>query len=303
MSHIRRTIAALGTLVVTSVLGAVLPTVVAPPAGAYIACGYSTTWNANTPIPDNGTVTSTNDQSNLTANDPLYDLDVAINVSHTFVEDLIVKLSYGGHTVELVRRRGGSGDNFTSTRFNDGAVNHISSGSAPFTGQFRPEQSLNAFDDLSPGGVWTLSVTDAAGSDVGTLHSWTLIFRTRWCDDFDRDDVKDNDDLCSDVKGVAPHGCPIRGRTVSISYNQTAKEFRGILRCTAAPRCADVEPVRIYKVQAGADALISRTYTNATGNYAVPKLSVGGTYYAVAPKVVEEGVAECRRAQSGNLTL
>ncbi len=217
--------------------------------------------------------------------------------------DLEVQLEYDGHTVLLANRVGGSGDNFSGTRFNDGAATHISSGAAPFTGSFRPAQSLNAMDDLSPDGVWTLRVTDRAGGDVGTITSWGLVTRTRWCDDVDRDTVKGSYDSCPFVKGVAPSGCPVRTRSISISYNRTAKEFRGLLTCAAASRCADTQPVRIYKVRSGPDALLSRAHTDAAGSYAIPRASVNGRYYAVAPRVFEEGIAECRRAQSANLAL
>ena len=303
MSRSKNTRVFLRAVALSGVLSVVLSTLIAPPAAAYIACGFGATNVASQAIPDNGTITSTQDLTNMADRDPLLDIDVVLNVTHTFDADLEVSLTSGGQTVMLTTRRGGAGDNFTNTRFNDGAANPISAGAAPFTGHFRPEQSLNAFDDLDPGRVWTLTVSDKATTDTGTLQSWTLIFRTRWCDDGDRDDVKDANDDCMMVKGVAPHGCPRRGRTVSISYNNAAKEFRGVLKCTADSRCANAQPVRIYRVRSGKDALISRGFTNATGSYAFLKDSVSGKYYAVAPKVYEEGVAECKRARSVNLAL
>jgi subtilisin-like proprotein convertase family protein len=303
MNGLKRTLSAVATMVLTGTLGVVVLVGVAPPAGAYVACNYSAGIAGSVPIPDNGTATSMHTVGPVTTNDPIVDLDVVVNITHTFVSDLRVSLSYGGRTVQLVNQRGGSGDNFTSTRFNDGAATSIAVGAAPFTGHFRPEQSLNAFDGLSPGGTWTLTVTDAVTSDTGTLNSWSLLLRTEWCEDFDRDRVKDDHDLCVDVKGVQPHGCPLRSRSVTMSYSNAAQEFRGLLTCSAAARCADTQPVRIYKVRSGKDALVTQGFTSSTGRYALPKSGVNGRFYAVAPTVVEEGVAECKRASSDTRTI
>jgi subtilisin-like proprotein convertase family protein len=300
----KRTIGALGTLALTAVLGVVLPASVAPPAGAAnIGCGFLAQNLVSVPIPDHGTATSTTDLTGLTTDDPLIDLDVTINITHPVVGNLVVTLSYGHYDVLLTSRHGGGGDNYTDTRFNDGATDHIRDGSAPFTGQFRPEQSLNAFDDLDPGGVWTLTVTDAVTNGVGTLNSWGLTFRTQWCNDLDRDTVKDADDQCSAVWGIQPHGCPERARELTIFYKASTKDFRGTLKCQAAPRCRERQPVRIYQVAPGEDPLVGRTYADETGLYVLHKTGVSGQYYAVAPRVYEEGVAECMRVQSANLTI
>jgi subtilisin-like proprotein convertase family protein len=293
----------LATAALTAGLGVAVPAVVAAPAGADFTCGFGAGNATSVPIPDNGTATSTQDLTSLADNDPIIDLDVIINITHPFDGDLIVSLSSRGQTALLVNRRGSNGHNFADTWFDDGVTSPISSGTAPFTGSFRPEESLNAFDDLDPGGIWTLRITDAAGGDVGTLTSWQMIMQTRWCDDFDRDTVRQDVDQCPGMKGARPHGCPIRNRTVSLTYNNAAQEFRGVLRCPAAIRCATVQPVRVYRIRSGPDALIRRTFTNANGNFVVPRARMHGNYYAIAPRVYEEAVAECKRATSATLTL
>ncbi|MEY4395791.1 MAG: hypothetical protein RL595_3040, partial [Planctomycetota bacterium] len=89
--------------------------------------------------------------------------------------DLVITLkSPTGQTATLSNRRGGSGDNFTSTWFNDEAATAISAGKAPFTGSFRPETALSIFDGKNAKGTWTLSVTDKASLDVGYLSYWGL---------------------------------------------------------------------------------------------------------------------------------
>ncbi|MSR32593.1 MAG: hypothetical protein EXR99_13925 [Gemmataceae bacterium] len=103
------------------------------------------------------------------------DLNVQINVSHTWDSDLIVSLvSPAGQVATLVARRGGSGDNFIFTTFDDESTKTISSGAAPFTGSFRPETPLSVFDGKNAKGIWTLSVNDRASGDRGTLNNWVL---------------------------------------------------------------------------------------------------------------------------------
>lgn len=103
------------------------------------------------------------------------DLNIVINVTHTYDSDLIISLkSPTGVVSTLSYRRGGSGDNFLSTMFDDEATIAIARGVAPFKGSFKPETLLSAFDGLNARGVWTLTVEDKARADVGTLKSWAI---------------------------------------------------------------------------------------------------------------------------------
>ncbi|MFZ4611849.1 MAG: proprotein convertase P-domain-containing protein, partial [Gemmataceae bacterium] len=103
------------------------------------------------------------------------DLNVAINVTHTYDSDLIISIkSPTGVVSTLSYRRGGSGDNFVSTIFDDEATKAISSGIAPFKGSFKPDTTLSAFDGLNARGVWTLTVEDKATRDTGSLKNWAI---------------------------------------------------------------------------------------------------------------------------------
>jgi subtilisin-like proprotein convertase family protein len=105
----------------------------------------------------------------------LLDVNVSVTIDHSYDGDLDVLLfSPSGTQVELFTDVGGSGDNFTGTILDDEATSPIASGSAPFSGIFRPEGSLHAVDWENPNGSWTLLVTDDAGGDVGVLQSWSL---------------------------------------------------------------------------------------------------------------------------------
>ena len=97
------------------------------------------------------------------------------NLTHTWDGDLFIELqSPVGTTVTLSNRRGGRGHNFINTVFDDEAATAIGSSSAPFTGSFRPDQLLSAFDGQDAFGVWTLRVADRAARDVGSINRWGI---------------------------------------------------------------------------------------------------------------------------------
>ncbi len=100
------------------------------------------------------------------------DLNFGITLTHTFVSDLVITVtSPDGRSVTVFNRRGGSGDNLTNTVFDDEAETTLNKGRAPFTGSFRPEQLLAAFDGKSAVGTWTVSVSDRTQRDTGTVLS------------------------------------------------------------------------------------------------------------------------------------
>lgn len=128
-------------------------------------------------IPGTGTsgqVTSTIEVSGLETID---DVNVLLNLDHTFAADLdIFLISPEGTRVELTSDNGGGANNYNNTEFDDEAANSITSGSAPFTGVFRPEGSLADFDGENPNGTWTLEINDDFVFDSGTLFNWHIEF-------------------------------------------------------------------------------------------------------------------------------
>jgi subtilisin-like proprotein convertase family protein len=138
--------------------------------------------NPNVLIPDDGT---TNyypiNVSGLNPSmiDSAFGLEtVCINVTHTWDADLNISLrSPDGTTVALTLGNGGSDDNYTNTCLNANASNSIVSGSAPFTGTFKPQGFLGNINNGQNGnGQWQLVITDTYAADQGTLISWNLTF-------------------------------------------------------------------------------------------------------------------------------
>ncbi|MCA0350835.1 MAG: S8 family serine peptidase [Chloroflexi bacterium] len=111
------------------------------------------------------------------------DLDVEITVEHPFVSDLAIRLlAPNGKTLILAEEDGGSGVNFTRTIFDSSAeqsITLVNETSAPFSGRYRPQESLNYLYGDQAQGVWQLNVADqTGGQDVSLALGYRLVFKT-----------------------------------------------------------------------------------------------------------------------------
>jgi subtilisin-like proprotein convertase family protein len=140
----------------------------------HVACSTVTNEDNYAVGPANGTVT----ESVITVTDDIIisDINVTVNMFHTFVGDLEIKLVAPDGTTEVMlsNRNGGSGDNYLTTTFDDDAGSSIASGSAPFNGSFTPDGDLNDFSGLSSVGDWKLVITDLQSGNGGALLDWTM---------------------------------------------------------------------------------------------------------------------------------
>ena len=86
-----------------------------------------------------------------------------------------------GTRVFLFSNVGGLDRDFTNTVLDDSAAISITEGSAPFTGTYRPESPLSAFNTKQPEGFWKLEVENTSYHIGATITSWslTLIKTTR----------------------------------------------------------------------------------------------------------------------------
>ncbi len=124
---------------------------------------------------------------------PVVDLDVALDITHTWVGDLVVDLTHvgSGTTARLISRIGlvevdplcsggeccGNGNDNMDIILDDEAATSIEAVTVAPNGVFRPSPGvLSAFDGLEKCSTWTLTVHDAFGGDPGTLNSWALRF-------------------------------------------------------------------------------------------------------------------------------
>ena len=140
-----------------------------------------TSFTTNTPVDISPDVIATVESplvvSGVTGN--VTDVNVRLDIDHTYAEDLRVALiSPSGQRVLLFREIGGSSDNFRGTILDDQAATAIAAAAAPFSGSFRPFQSLSQFNGSNANGTWRLEVRDLAELDGGVIKSWGLDFTT-----------------------------------------------------------------------------------------------------------------------------
>lgn len=114
------------------------------------------------------------------------DVDVRVEMTHTFRSDLQFHVSYdgGGGNVILASAHDSLDDNYFAT-FDDEAATLCSDNSmcggldgvcdsVGTAVTCIPDAALTAFDGLSSPGTWTLSVCDDAGGDTGTVDVWAV---------------------------------------------------------------------------------------------------------------------------------
>jgi subtilisin-like proprotein convertase family protein len=149
--------------------------------------------NPNLAIPDNNPVGV---QDTLTgAGGTITSMLVTLNLTHTWQGDVIVTLTHNATntTVTLVDRPGNpatafgfSADNYgaTGTPFvlSDSAATTydvpavVAPGINNVSGAWLPDLGpLSAFNGLDANSTWTLTVSDNAGGDTGTLVTWSII--------------------------------------------------------------------------------------------------------------------------------
>ena len=104
------------------------------------------------------------------------DVNVTLNITHSFTADLEITLtSPFGTVVDLIFDEGGSGDDLIDTTFDQEGTNGlITDASAPFTGSFIPEGDLSTIYGETSGGDWILTIVDDANQDGGTFNSFSL---------------------------------------------------------------------------------------------------------------------------------
>ena len=98
-----------------------------------------------------------------------------VELIHTYDGDVTFALrSPAGTEVTLSANHGAGGDNYINTVFNDSATTPISSGVAPFTGTFLPDNALSAFNGQDSYGWWRLRVNDNASADTGHVGQYCV---------------------------------------------------------------------------------------------------------------------------------
>ena len=119
----------------------------------------------------------------------IQDVNVSLDITHTWVGDLVVELaSPSGTTVVLVNRPGSasnetcgsSSHNIITLLDDESGGGSVENADPPTGSSYTPEQPLSAFDGQNLAGEWVLRVYDHSSLDTGTLNAWSLIIETTY---------------------------------------------------------------------------------------------------------------------------
>ncbi|MCL4296095.1 MAG: choice-of-anchor D domain-containing protein [Anaerolineae bacterium] len=142
--------------------------------------GPCTTYTNNTPVAIPSGPGSATSNLTIPGNPRIADLDVSINLNHTFMQDLDVHLvSPAGNDNGLFTDIGagtvGGPQTLMDIRLDDNAALPFAFAmSAPMVLQPELAYRLGWFNGEDAGGTWTLVIRDDATGDAGTLNSWSL---------------------------------------------------------------------------------------------------------------------------------
>jgi subtilisin family serine protease len=155
----------------------VTPPGTTPPASffSYRIGKYKVVLSSKTPLvcTNNSTIYDTINISGITEN--ITDVDIKLSVSNRDDQDVDLFLKFNALQSELTTDNGSSNDSYVNTVFDDEAATIITSGTAPYTGRFRPETPLSVFDGISPNGNWILQYTDDASTGFNSsLDAWMI---------------------------------------------------------------------------------------------------------------------------------
>ena len=197
-----------GTVTNTSILKtlAVAPTIA--PAAPTVCLGTTQNWVVTAPATFGTPVVATFTQTNTpplgctspcVSNSPITvsgipagvtisQIRVTMNMTHTWISDMIVNLKApNGSVLNLFNQDGGSGDNFVNTIVSSAGGTAFTAGAPPYTGTFAPKaasgvgpagsvSNVTTFSGLYsvPNGAWTLVLQDLWSGDDPFLNNWTV---------------------------------------------------------------------------------------------------------------------------------
>jgi subtilisin-like proprotein convertase family protein len=185
-------------------------------------CGSVDSTDVPIEIPSSGTSTV-----NSTLTIPAIDnviiqkISVNLNISHSWINDLIVTLiSPSGTQVQLINRECNPNqeDADAVATFDDSGVVLVCEANPAISGVIIPQQPLSALNGQNSQGQWTLRVQDVFDADGGAINSWSLTI----CSENAPASIEDNSNLNF---GLYPN--PTKGN-FSIQMNNVQADKVGI---------------------------------------------------------------------------
>jgi subtilisin-like proprotein convertase family protein len=198
------------------------------------------------------------------------DVDIALNITHPRISDLIVKILPPFAKTGMLVNKPGYGTSLANTAnpdiiFDQDAYYNITD-FAPddannLTGRFKPDTlNLNTYRGNNAKGKWILIVSDNYSSETGTLNNWKLIFNTGGVVSVDNESVK----TVTDYNLMQNYPNPFNPSTI-ISYSLPSESFVelkvfDILGREVSTLVNGLQKAGTYKVNFNAENLSSGVY-------------------------------------------
>ena len=228
-----------------------------------------TAYDVPIPITDNTEITSYIQVGDAYC---IGDIDIELDVTHTYVGDLIIDLEAPtGVVVRLHDRSGGSSDDLHLTYDDDGGTLPDGPG------------ELSDFVGEIVTGTWTLRLSDNASLDQGSLDAWTLKIASTGdaCPPSAGDiDTATDVDVPVDIQlvGASAEGLPLSFEITSLPDNGVLSDPAGGIINSAPYTLLSLGDVVTYGPDAGylgADVFTYRTYDGVYSDEAVVTVVVG----------------------------
>ncbi|MCM5661790.1 reprolysin-like metallopeptidase [Galbibacter mesophilus] len=170
--------------------------------------------NNRVPIPSVGanTITSSID---IFENGFLNTMEVSVNISHTWLEDLSISLiSPSGTVIPLIVNQCSEQNDMDVIFSDDGTLPICTNGTPALSGIVKPEETLATLNGEPIKGKWVLKVDDANDEDGGFINSFGIDFCVDgdFVLDSDQDGVLDPNDNCPNTPSgtkVDVNGCEL----------------------------------------------------------------------------------------------
>ena len=213
----------------------------------------------------------------------IQDLDIYLDIEHTYLEDLTFYLESPEGTRYLLARQLGQDENdYSETIFDEEAAISIDQGAPPFTGRFSPKESIADLYGTSAFGRWTLIIEDNYMEDTGRLLDFTLAFCLEGTPqpNSDGDSINDDEDNCPEItnedqsdidnNGIGDVCDIFSAQNISISKKDTscANKSNGTISFSAL---ADY----LYRADVSGDNGYSKTLTFSIQGNGVSNLAEG----------------------------
>ena len=140
--------------------------------------GCFTFSNSNTiAIPDGNGANipgnAANSVINIAQNYTIADVNISVDISHTYIQDLVITLIAPNNDEYILLNRACTSENDLSVVFDDDGTT-ITCGVQPITGTILPENSLVGLINENAQGNWTLRVQDYYNQDTGSINNWSI---------------------------------------------------------------------------------------------------------------------------------